>query len=331
MKLRCPACVKHIGCALLALIVLLLSLEAGLRIYDDRTGKITGRDESLAPLLTPSARTFQRLRPVTVADVTNPDTGRAVSVNTNSLGLRGAEIAVPKPAGVYRVLILGDELTFAAELPENETVCARLQPLLQARTGLKVDVVNGGVPGYCPLLSYLLLKHSLLGLQPDLIVLNFSMDDVADDHRLRRFARLGAGGEPLLCRHPDFETSQDRRSRSRRQCLLRMWAARQIGRFTTSQGDRAETDDISSPAGRYAWVKDRPPDWSVYIEQAFFSLNAIRDLSRKMRADFIVAAVPAPWQVSEHATNAVAVRQSAGIPSVWFTATTGRSSCCGVV
>jgi hypothetical protein len=339
MKPRCPACLKHIGCALMALAVLLLSLEAGLRIYDGRTGRVTGRPEPISPLLVPSCRVFHRLKPLVSVDVPNPDTGRAVLVTTNSLGLRGPEVAVPKPPGVYRVLVLGDDSTFAAETPLEETACARLQELLERGVGVppsggpvvrdsttgrttgrlkaghrRVEVVNAGVPGYCPLLSYLLLKHSLLSLQPDLIVLNFDMTDVADDQRVRRYARMGPDGEPLVCRHPEFESTGDRASRNRHCCLLRIWAQRQIGRMTAAQPQAADVDDISSPRGRYAWVKDRPPNWSISISQALQSIDAVHELSRRAGAEFVVAAVPAPWQVSAQASNAPAVREAAGIP-----------------
>ena len=314
MKPRCPACVKHIGSALFVLVVLLLSLEAGLRMYDDRTGKVSGRNEPASPLLTPSRRIYHRLKPMIAVDMTNPDTGKPIRVVTNSLGLRGREYAVPKPPGVYRVLVLGDDTTFAAEVADRETACAKLQTILQTRTRLRVEVVNAGVPGYCPLLSYLLLKHSLLGLQPDLIVMNFDMSDVADDHNLRRYARLGSNGEPLLCRHPDFDSPRDRRVQSRQACLLRIWCQRQIGRLTTSPMEKREDDDISSPTGRYAWVKDRSPNWSVYIRQTFSTLDSLQDLSRQTHAEFVVAVIPSPWQISGHASNAPAVRRSAGIP-----------------
>jgi hypothetical protein len=345
MKPRCPACLKHIACALMALAVLLLSLEAGLRIYDGRTGRVTGRPESISPLLVPSSTTFHRLKPLVAVEFPHPDTGRTVRVTTNSLGLRGPEIAVPKPDGVYRVLVLGDDSTFAAETSLEETACAKLQELLNGKRKAvggrrsrvrtvegpeeshhspltthhsplttHVEVINAGVPDYCPLLSYLLLKHSLLSLQPDLIVLNFDMTDVADDHRDRRYARMGPDGEPLVCRHPDFEADGDRVNRNRNCCLLRVWAQRQVGRLTAAQPQAGDVDDISSPLGRYAWVKDRPPNWSIYISQAFASIDAVHALARRAGAEFVVAAVPAPWQVSAQASNAPAVREAAGIP-----------------
>lgn len=314
MKLKCPACAKHIGCALFALCVLFLSLEAGLRIFDARTGSISGPKAVRNPLLLPSARTHHELKPLISVETANPDSGKPVSFRTNSLGLRGSEVGVPKPSGVYRVLVLGDESTLAAETPESQTACHKLQELLQHQTPLRVEVVNAGVPEYCPLLSYLLYRHALLALQPDLIVLNFDMSDVADDHRYRRWTRLSPGGEPLACAHPERGAEQLRAQVARDRFLLLTWAKRQIGRFSTSQTETNESDDISSPQGKYAWVRDRAPDMSVYVRQALRPIAALHRLARRSGARLVVSAIPAPWQVSEQAANSRRVRREAGVP-----------------
>ncbi len=70
----------------------------------------------------------------------------------NRLGLRDAEFAVPKPAGLRRLLVLGDSFTFglsvrddAAPFPEQleRALAARAQQAGQAG----VEVHNGGIPG----------------------------------------------------------------------------------------------------------------------------------------------------------------------------------------
>jgi hypothetical protein len=111
-------------------------------------------------------------------------------------------VVLPKPAGVFRVICLGDETTLALDLPEEETYCARLQRYLQRRTGLEVEVVNAGLPGGCPLTSLLLLRHRLLGLQPDLVLLHLDASDVVDDRSVRPFLHFDAADAPVAAVHP---------------------------------------------------------------------------------------------------------------------------------
>src|SRR5262245_15661592 len=49
-----------------------------------------------------------------------------VPVRINSLGLRGGEIARPKPKGTWRVLVLGDSVAFGWGVREEETFEALL-------------------------------------------------------------------------------------------------------------------------------------------------------------------------------------------------------------
>lgn len=314
MKLKCPGCVKHIGAAVGMLIVLLLSLEAGLRLHGRHAPPTAALNAPQSPLVVSSARCFHRLKPLLAVGVENPDRDEPIPLLTNSLGLRGDEVAVPKPAGVYRVLLLGDDSTLAAKTPQEQTMTRQLQSFLQSRTHRTIEVINAGVPDYCPLLSYLLLKHSLVGLQPDLIVLNVDMSDVSDDHRYRRFVRADQHGEPLVCRNPRLDDPASARRRKHRRCLVLDWAKRQLGRVSTSGTAHNDGDDISSPLGKYAWIKDRSPDWSMHVRQALQPIDRIERLAKRMGAEFLVAVIPAPWQISANASNTKQARGPAGIP-----------------
>src|SRR5260221_7942784 len=105
------------------------------------------------------------LKPSRTFSVRNPDREQRIPVALNSVGLRGKEPAIPKPAGIYRVVCLGDEITLVPQTPEAETFCVRLQHDFPESQGRRVEVLNAGIPDYCPLLSYLQMKHQLLGLQ----------------------------------------------------------------------------------------------------------------------------------------------------------------------
>ena len=69
----------------------------------------------------------------------------------NSAGIRGREVAVSKPDGVFRIAIIGDSISFGFHCRRDQTYAARLDTLLnrQAPTGSpRFEVLNFGVPGY---------------------------------------------------------------------------------------------------------------------------------------------------------------------------------------
>lgn len=251
-------------------------------------------------------RRLSRLQSTTTHD---PDTGEPVTITVNSHGLRGPEVAVPKPAGVYRVLCLGDETVLGRYVDEPHTMPARLQQLLQAHTRLRVEVLNGGVPGDCPLLAWLRLRHSLLALQPDLIVLHVDMTDIDDDRRRRRDTRLDSASTPIACPHPVLVRSQRERPWWRN-LQLTEWLARNIG--AAGQSASSESFMMSSTTST-AWLRENPPDWDLYVEQALSPLERIKQAADGVGAAVVVATCPQPWQVSADASAEPGVREAAGI------------------
>ncbi|GAB4143868.1 MAG: hypothetical protein Tsb009_15220 [Planctomycetaceae bacterium] len=308
------ACFKHMTYAVLVLGLVIVVLEIGMRWRSGSSGTSMGEADSSSQLLTKCWLVHHRMKPLQSIEAQNPDTGETVKLSTNSFGLRGSEIAIPKPANVFRILCLGDESTLAMEVPKSQTFCAQLESQLAGKTSRRVEVINGGVPGYSPLLSYLLLKHSLLSLQPDLVVLNFDMTDVADDHRYRRYTQIDQSGRPLACRHPDVNGEKVAKRKKRDRFLLVTWARHKLGRMSTDADHQLDGNDIDSSTGRYAWLKDRPPNWSLYLRQCFSVIADLDRLTHKVGARFMVVACPAPWQVSAKATNSPAVRERVGVP-----------------
>lgn len=94
-------------------------------------------------------------------------------VHINSRGTRGPEFEPAKPAGVIRVLSLGDSKTFGWGLTEAETYSARLQSLLQAKVGggTRVEVINAGVNAWSYPQIKVFLKEVGLSWKPDFVLL----------------------------------------------------------------------------------------------------------------------------------------------------------------
>lgn len=305
------ACLKHLSIALACLGLCVCSVEFALHVYDACAAGAGGDSERNA--CTASWTMHHVLKPDARIVVSNPDNGSEVEWRTNSLGLRGAEIDLPKPAGLYRIVCLGNESTLAGETSENETFCRRLQEMLSAISPVKIEVINAGRPQYGPLLSFLSLRHALLALSPDLVICNFDMSDIAADHRCRRYVRMN-GTQPLYCPHPDLE-----RQRTAAEKLwverLQMWrhGKRGLGYVLGSESPSDDVRDIDSPQGAYAWLRDDAPDWSLYIEQTLSVIGEIARTCRRPGGEFVLAAIPCPWQVAAEASDGPGVRERAGV------------------
>lgn len=100
--------------------------------------------------------------------------------DVNSEGYRGAEVAVPKPDGLFRVVALGGSTTYGIYLTAEEAYPAQLQAILRDEYGYEqVEVVNAGVPGYKTWENFLSFALQILDLEPDLIIIYQGFNDVA--------------------------------------------------------------------------------------------------------------------------------------------------------
>lgn len=113
---------------------------------------------------------------------------RLPSIQTNSLGFRGPEIAVPKPEGRLRLAFLGASTTWCAEVSSNAQVWAQIvaEDLQRAFPASHIDFVNGGVPGYTVRSSLKNLEARVAPLRPDVIVIYHAANDMSAE--LRRIA-----------------------------------------------------------------------------------------------------------------------------------------------
>jgi hypothetical protein len=89
----------------------------------------------------------------------------------NHSGLRDEEPIGPKAANERRILILGDSLVLAVQVPFRQTFGELLEQRLNAaQSQYRYRVLNAGVQGYGPVEELLLLKSIGRALQPDLVI-----------------------------------------------------------------------------------------------------------------------------------------------------------------
>jgi len=99
-------------------------------------------------------------------------TTRGNSLTINSLGLRGREYRYQKPAGIRRILVLGDSFTWGYGVGDEDVFTEVLQRRLQSQ-GRDTQVINTGVSGWGTGQQYLFLKSEGFRYQPDVVVLAF--------------------------------------------------------------------------------------------------------------------------------------------------------------
>lgn len=94
----------------------------------------------------------------------------------NAMGLRDDEVD-SEAQGAAKVLMLGDSITLGWGVPQDETVSARLEPLLTESLGHDVTVINSGVGNYNTSMEVAWFEQNGLGLRPDAVVLNVFIND----------------------------------------------------------------------------------------------------------------------------------------------------------
>ncbi len=116
--------------------------------------------------------------------------GSAVTIN--QLGLRGREVALPKPPGRRRIVCFGDSVTFGYGVSDGETYSAELERALVAR-GVNADVVDAGVTGFTSHQVRRLLERVLPGLEADVVTVMIGWNDAShrpvDDREYERRVR----------------------------------------------------------------------------------------------------------------------------------------------
>lgn len=101
-----------------------------------------------------------------------------VKVDINSKGLRDNEYSYEKTKGVYRILVLGDSVTFGWGVPFDDTYPKRLERELNKRSdGRRYEVLNSGVGNYGTREEAIYLREEGLKYTPDMIILGYFIND----------------------------------------------------------------------------------------------------------------------------------------------------------
>jgi len=101
-------------------------------------------------------------------------------ISLNSQGFRDTEFSAAKRPSAFRIICLGDSWTFGTNVGQEETYPQQLQKLLkQEFPEADFEVLNLGVLGYTSYQGLELIKHHIMNLAPDLLVIGYAMNDAS--------------------------------------------------------------------------------------------------------------------------------------------------------
>lgn len=131
-------------------------------------------------------------------------------IEINRFGFRGPAPRVGKPAGTFRIVVLGDSQTEALQVDFEDTFGEVLERRLSGCGTLpgdaeRVEVLNFGVSGYGTAQALLTLRHAAAAFDPDLVLLAvYTGNDVRNNVEaierdpLRPYLTLGEDGRLAL-------------------------------------------------------------------------------------------------------------------------------------
>lgn len=162
---------------------LILGLFACFELFLRHTNGFGNIDSTLTTRRLPYDSNYARndptyYRPDEILDESQGFYTWGIQVKMNSLGFREREIRVPKPENTFRVVVLGDSLTFGIGLlPEQRFTDLTENNLKHIMPDKNIEVLNFGEPGADIIDELGNLRRIIYTVQPDLIVIGFCSND----------------------------------------------------------------------------------------------------------------------------------------------------------
>jgi hypothetical protein len=148
---------------------------------EEPTKEVTSDDGSIFNLINwhKSAERGVRLHPNVTATLSSHTLSKQpVTLRINSYGMRGPQLG-PKEPGEFRILNIGDSITFGDYLEEALTIPALLEKRLAPHT-TKVVVLNAGLPGANAADEYYHYLELQEAVKPDLVFLGMYLNDAQE-------------------------------------------------------------------------------------------------------------------------------------------------------
>lgn len=227
-----------------------------------------------------------------------------VVLRMNNIGMRDDDVALEKPAGSRRILVLGDSFMEGWGCERGEIFTDRLEAILEEKDP-GAEVIAAGVASWSPLAEFCWLKHKGLALQPDAVVLAVDATDPAgDSFYVHRLVRDAEGRPDYIARgrrHLDLPLSLHN--------LLadHLYLFRYIDRWLTKKlpvtewdyGFWGEADDVWAPLRSDSEIP--PVQYDAYWSVTKEALREATRLLAEKRIPFLVIMYPTGVEVDSEA------------------------------
>lgn len=192
--------VQNLGIALASLFVSLLVCEiiARITLPEPMAVKVTqqklvpnaqpqkdvhGEDGSINNVIIWGGKMGVRLYPNVTGYIHNHILSHQdVVIRVNSLGFRGEEVP-PRTPGQFRILFMGDSITFGDYVDEKLTIPVLLQEKLKAKGYTNVVVMNAGLPGINLAEEYAHYQEMYEAADADLVLLGMYLNDAQQSQK----------------------------------------------------------------------------------------------------------------------------------------------------
>jgi hypothetical protein len=218
-------------------------------------------------------------------------------IEINSKGLRGAEIDYPKPAGEYRILVVGDSFTFAEQVNQQETFTQRLEDRLNAESsGPHYRVLNAGSNGWATANEAVYLTKEGVRFRPDLVIVALYVgNDVSDNYRRVATVQNAVEADLALRGADSFDGP---RRLLRKSELYSVFESGVLAKLPWWQGNGGGDDDDRRPPRAPSEAQEA---WTI-TERL---LDRMRDVSASQGARFMVMAIPTALEVAQRGGSGV--------------------------
>ena len=230
----------------------------------------------------------------------------------NADGMRGPRYQRTPAEGRRRIAVVGDSVSFGIGVRESEVYTRQLELAL----GDDTEVLNFGVGGYNPYNELGLLKSRVLAYRPDLVLLQFSINDLNDPTIHFDVQTRMALGEIPDEAYPDRRWKQQREQAPGPTSWLAGCNLRLCGLMPLSWVSSHDLGDRSNYLTHVALARLSRGAISAWLRRQYDAMN---ELSLAAGARFAVIAMPHEEQLVNPAmhelqSDLVALGQRAGWP-----------------